>query len=136
MVEEAASLPEPIAIDHSLLRLFPDSNGAQHDERKVFTSACPSWLVRGALLFVAARNFGWREGHRKIPEDAILHPTVLERFKRHAVQVHGDMMPYRPRALRRHRDVCGYYPAPRMRPARQSEVAAAFRPSQPHPSSP
>ncbi len=90
MVEEAASLPEPIAIDHSLLQLFPDGAGAQHDERKAFTSACPSWLVRGALLFVAARNFGWREGHRRIPEDAILHPTVLERFRRHAVQIHGD----------------------------------------------
>ena len=73
MVEEAASLPEPIAIDHSLLQLFPDGAGAQHDERKAFISACPGWLVRGALLFVAARNFGWREGHRRIPEDA--HPA-------------------------------------------------------------
>lgn len=136
MVEEAASLPEPIAIDHSLLQLFPDGAGAQHDERKAFTSACPGWLVRGALLFVAARNFGWREGHRRIPEDAILHPTVLERFKRHAVQVHGAMMPYRPRALRKHREVCGYYPASRMRPARQPAAAPALRPSQPHPSSP
>ena len=137
MVEEAASLPEPIAIDHSLLQLFPDGAGAQHDERKAFISACPGWLVRGALLFVAARNFGWREGHRRIPEDAILHPTVLERFKRHAVQVHGDMMPYRPRPLRKHRDVSGYYPLPRVRAARASQrPQPAFRPSQPHPSSP
>ena len=136
MVEEVASLPEPIAIDHSLLQLFPDGAGAQHDERKAFISACPGWLVRGALLFVAARNFGWREGHRRIPEDAILHPTVLERFKRHAVQVHGDMMPYRPRPLRKHRDVSGYYPLPRVRAARPPTAAAAFRPSQPHPSSP
>ena len=137
MVEEAASLPEPIVIDHSLLRLFPDGTGAQHDERKAFISACPSWLVRLALLVVRSRDFGWREGYRRIPEDAPLHPTVLERFKRPAVQVHGDMIPYRPRALRKHRDVNGYYPPPRAPAPRAATPAPRiFRPSQPHPSRP
>jgi hypothetical protein len=135
MVEEAASLPEPIIVDHSLLRLYPDSAGAQHDERKAFVSACPNWLARGALLFIPRRDFGWREGYRSIPDDAELHPTVLERFKRNAVQVHGDMVPYRPRALRRHNQVRGYYPAPRARFWR-GQTASALRPSQPHPSLP
>lgn len=135
MMEEAASLPEPIVIDHSVLRLYPDSAGAQHDERKAFFSACPSWVVRLALLFISAREFGWREGHRHIPEDALLHPTVLERFNRPAVLIHGDMVPYRPRALRRHPAVRGYYPPPRVRPPRV-RAPAEFKPSQPHPSPP
>lgn len=136
MVEEAASLPEPILVDHSLLRLYPDSAGAQHDERKAFFSACPAWLVRVACRFISPREFGWREGYRRVPDDALLHPTVLERFKRHAVQVHGDMVPYRPRALRRHPDVRGYYPPPRVQSSRTPGTAAAFTPSQPHPSPP
>ena len=49
MVEEVASLPEPIAIDHSLLQLFPDGAGGSSTAmpRKAFISACPGWLVRG-----------------------------------------------------------------------------------------
>jgi hypothetical protein len=136
MLEEAASLPEPIVVDHSLLRLYPDGTGPQHDERKAFISACPGWLVRLALLFIPARDFGWQEGHRRVPDDAVLHPTVLERFKRPAVQVHGDLVPYRPRALRKHPEVCGYYPPPRVRPFRDTAARPAFTPSQPHPSSP
>jgi uncharacterized protein (DUF2235 family) len=111
MVDEALSLPEPILIDRTVLRLYPDSAGPQHDERKAFIAACPGWLVKLALLFVPARRFGWEEGHRHVPEDALLHPSVLERFEHFAVMIHGDMVPYRPRALRRHRDVRGYYPA-------------------------
>ena len=112
MVEEALGLPEPILIDPSVLQLYPDSAGAQHDERKAFMAACPGWLVRLALLFIHARNFGWQEGHRRIPDDASLHPSVLQRFRHVAVMVHGDMVPYRPRALRRHHDVRGYYGPP------------------------
>lgn len=134
MVEEALGLPEPIAIDRSVLQLYPDSAGQQHDERKVFISSCPAWLVRLADLVVGARNFGWREGYRNIPPDAELHPSVLDRFKRFAVLIHGDMVPYRPRALRKHRDVGGYYPAPRAPVARQP--SPSFTPSQLHPSRP
>jgi uncharacterized protein (DUF2235 family) len=112
MVEEALGLPDPILVDRSVLQLYPDSAGAQHDERKAFFSACPGWLVRLSLLFIRPRDFGWQEGHRRIAEDATLHPSVLERFGHVAVMVHGDMVPYRPRALRRHRDVRGYYPNP------------------------
>jgi uncharacterized protein (DUF2235 family) len=112
MVEEALALPAPILIDPSVLRLYPDSAGPQHDERKAFIAACPGWLVKLALLFIPARRFGWQEGHRHVPEDALLHPSVLERFEHFAVMIHGDMVPYRPRALRRHPQVRGYYPGP------------------------
>ena len=133
MVEEVSSLPLPITIDRSVLQLYPDSAGPQHDERKAFLSACPPWLARTAVFLVGPRNFGWREGHRRIPEDATLHPSVYERFTRSAVLIHGDMVPYRPRALRKHREVGGYGG----RPARASRPRApVFTPAQPHPSRP
>ena len=50
MVEEAMSLPDPIHIDHTVLNLYPDCAGAQHDEREAFLAARPAWLV------------GWRCG--------------------------------------------------------------------------
>ena len=119
MVQEASSLPHPIRIDASVLKLYPDSAGAQHDERKAFVSSCPGWLTRCALWFVDHRDFGWREGHRTVPPDARLHPSVHERFRLHGVLVHGDIVPYRPRALRHHPEVSGYWPRsrPRAQPA-------------------
>ena len=109
MVQEARSLPSPILIDHSVLRLYPDSGGPQHDERAAFIAACPRWLVWCSLWFVKEKNFGWREGHRQVPHDAVLHPSVIERFRRPAVLKHGRLAPYRPQALRRHPQVAGFY---------------------------
>ncbi len=94
MVEEALGLPEPILIDRSVLQLYPDSAGAQHDERKAFMAACPGWLVRLALLFVHARNFGWREGHRRIPERrhaAPLRAAAVPARRRHGARRHGAL---------------------------------------------
>jgi uncharacterized protein (DUF2235 family) len=131
MVEEALGLPQPILIDRSVLRLYPDSAGVQHDERKAFLSACPAWLARAGVALVGARTFGWREGYRHIPADASLHPSVLERFGRPAVLVHGDMLPYRPRALRRHRQVAGLYvPRPVARRRLRAWAGTAARPSE------
>ena len=105
MVEEATSLPHPVCIDHSLLNLYPDHRGEQHDERKALLAACPAWLTRIANRLVGPKNLGWREGHRNIPRDALLHPSVHRRFALGAVLVHGGMVPYRPHALRQHQDV-------------------------------
>jgi hypothetical protein len=105
MVQEALSLPHPIYIDPSVLKLFPDPAGPQHDEREAFMAACPGWLLRCCVRVVDHRKFGWREGHRAIPADALLHPSVLERFRLPGVLDHGDMVPYRPHALREHRAV-------------------------------
>ena len=116
MVQEATNLPDPIRIDPSVLKLYPDSRGAQHDERKAFVSACPAWMTRCALWLVDHREFGWREGHRKVPRDAELHATVHERFRYHGVLVHGDIVPYRPRALRHHPEVSGYWPKTNTQP--------------------
>jgi hypothetical protein len=102
MVQEVLSLPHPIHIDPAVLKLFPDHAGPQHDEREAFMAACPGWLLRCCLQLVDRKTFGWREGHRSIPEDALLHPSVLERFKLPGVLAHGNMVPYRPHALREH----------------------------------
>jgi hypothetical protein len=102
MVEEAMGLPNPIYIDRALLNLYPDHAGPQHDERKAFLAARPGWLVRCARLFVAPKDFGWRQGHRSVPPDALLHRSVFERLRLPGVLIHGDIVPYRPYALRNH----------------------------------
>ncbi len=110
MLQEARSLPTPILVDFSVLKLYPDCGGPQHDERKAFFSACPRWILNTALWFVSAKDLGWREGYRRVPDDAVLHPSVIERFRRPAVLAHGDMLPYRPLPLRRHPEVASFYP--------------------------
>ena len=122
MVEEAMSLPQPICIDHSVLNVYPDCAGPQHDERKAFLSVCPGWLTRFGGWLVGPKKFGWREGHRKIPPDAVLHRSVHERLALGAVLVHGAMLPYRPRSLRRHPDVSKFWAAPDRRAPGQSEA--------------
>jgi hypothetical protein len=109
MVEEAERLPHPIRVDRSVLKLYPDADGGQHNERKAAIAACPRWLVRLALKFIDQRTFLWREGCRSIPPDAELHPTVLERFALSGVLIHDQIRPYRPTALRDHWAVRGYW---------------------------
>ena len=46
MVGEAEYLPHPIRIDRSVLKLYPDAAGGQHNERKAAMTACPRWLIR------------------------------------------------------------------------------------------
>jgi uncharacterized protein (DUF2235 family) len=109
MVQEAMSLPHPVRIDHSLLKLHPDAAGMQHDERQAFLCACPGWLRRTACWLVGEKNFGWREKHRRISPTAELHPSVPERFALPTVLVHGSMSPYRPTALRWHLEVSTFW---------------------------
>jgi uncharacterized protein (DUF2235 family) len=125
MVEEAERLPHPICVDRSVLKLYPDAAGGQHNERKAAITACPRWLVRLALQFVDQRTFLWREGYRSIPPDAELHPTVLERFALSGVLMHDQIRPYRPPALRNHWAVRGYW-SPGNRAS--GGIAAARRP--------
>jgi hypothetical protein len=93
MVEAAQAVPHGIRIDPDVLQLYPSSAGPQHDECKT-------------------GRFGhlWEKGLRKVPENAVLHPSVKERFE-HGNVLHYDLMkPYRPPNLRHHRDVKQYYP--------------------------
>ena len=120
MVDEAASLPHPIFVEYNLLKIYPDSSGAQHDERRAFLSTGPVWLASIAARFIGSQNFGWREGLRAIPPQASLHHTVYERLALPAVLVHGYMVPYRPPALRHHY-VAGRYFLTRESPTQEAE---------------
>jgi uncharacterized protein (DUF2235 family) len=95
MVEAAQAVPHGIRIDGDVLQLYPSSAGPQHDE-------CKSGRF----------SRFWKKGRRDVPEDAVLHPSVKERFEQPAVLHYDEMKPYRPENLRRHQDVRQYYDGP------------------------
>lgn len=92
MVSEAEAIPHPIRIDHSRLNLKPDPIGMQHDERS------------GSLF-----NRIWREGYRRVPENAELSDDTDLRFKAPTVPTPFGRWSYRPRALRLHHSYKAYY---------------------------
>jgi uncharacterized protein (DUF2235 family) len=94
MVEAAQGVPYGIRIDGDVLQLYPSPAGPQHDECK-------------------SGRFGhlWKKGRRRVPEDAVLHPSVKERFAQLQVLHYNEMKPYRPPNLRGHREVRHYYEA-------------------------
>jgi uncharacterized protein (DUF2235 family) len=109
MVEEATSLPHPLIIDRTTLNLYPSSSGPQHDERQVLIDGMPSWLSKLLLAILPPSRVGWAEGFRSPPNDAPLHPSVVERFSQKRVQIYGSYKPYRPGNLRHHSDVKQFY---------------------------
>jgi Uncharacterized alpha/beta hydrolase domain (DUF2235) len=91
MLEAAASAG--MKYDSSVLKLYPDAVGPQHDE------------ARSNFLFRFARKLP-----RKIGDDFPLHPSVLERFKAAEVLDYDTMRPYRPDNLKTHDKVKEHYP--------------------------
>lgn len=89
MVEAATGAG--LKIDPSLLKLYPDPEGPQHDETK------------SSLFQFAGKK------PRAIREDAVLHPSVRERFEAEEVLHYDIMQPYRPVNLRGHDDVAHHY---------------------------
>jgi uncharacterized protein (DUF2235 family) len=77
--------------DSSVLRLYPDPAGPQHDE------------TRSSFF----RYF--KKLPRTIEHDSPLHPSVLERFKAAIVLDYDMMTPYRPENLSTHDAVKEYY---------------------------
>ncbi|MBB3148576.1 uncharacterized protein (DUF2235 family) [Phyllobacterium trifolii] len=123
MIEEATAVPNglevgpittngqpmPRTLDAgSALHLFPASNGVQHCEvagmRDLLETRVPKWLRSWTA------GLGWKVKPRMIKPEAILHPTVLERFAMGEVQQCAGYGPYRPEALRRHEQVKQYFP--------------------------
>ncbi|MEL7154609.1 MAG: DUF2235 domain-containing protein, partial [Pseudomonadota bacterium] len=90
MVERATNAAYPLQVDRSFLQLYPDPASIQHDERK------STWF---------ARTFGWAVESRKVPDDAPLHPSVVERFEAENVVHYDESKPYRPEPLRTHQQV-------------------------------
>lgn len=77
--------------DPSVLRLRPDALGMQHDETR-------SFIFRFA-----------RKTPRKLPTDAPLHPSVIQRLAAGEVQQYDLDAPYRPENLRTHSQTAHYY---------------------------
>jgi uncharacterized protein (DUF2235 family) len=92
MLDEAVEAG--LKCDVSVLKLYPDPIGPQHDE------------TRSSLFRFAPRVL------RDIPNDAPLHPSVLERFRAAEVLDYDIMRPYRPENLRNHEAVKNSYPKP------------------------
>ncbi len=80
-----------LAVDRSVLHTNPDALGPQHDETRAFP-----FNMAG-------------KAPRDIPNDAPLHPTVLDRFSAPSVLQYDLRLPYRPEALRNHNQVSHYY---------------------------
>lgn len=100
MVNEARSVPDPLVIDDSRLRIFPSSAGVQHDE-----IAGMADLIRQrtpALLRRLTQRLTWKAELRDPVAAATLHPSVEERFGLESVVRQGGGGPYRPEALRSH----------------------------------
>ncbi len=101
MLHAAENLPDEktpngngIKVDRSYLQLNPDSGGPQHDARE------PGYFW-GMLK--------WTKALRKINSDAILHPSVYDRFAADKVQHFYEMKPYRPENLATHDNLRQYY---------------------------
>jgi uncharacterized protein (DUF2235 family) len=102
MVRAAENLPDAtgpngngIKVDRKYLQLYPDARGPQHDARE------PGYL--GGRL-------KWTKALRKIDPDAILHPSVYERFAADKVQHFYELKAYRPDNLVTHENLERYYP--------------------------
>lgn len=76
--------------DPTFLKLYPDPTGPQHDETK-------------------SSKIRWSKKLRAVPNDAILHPSVRERFLAAAILDYDTMKPYRPENLRNHDMVKDFY---------------------------
>ncbi|MER2266009.1 DUF2235 domain-containing protein [Methylobacterium oxalidis] len=124
MIEEATRLPEGLKVDglrapgdamgNPRLRLFPRSDGVQHCEiagmrdtieERTLAAFIPAWLRR------RARGKNWEEQDREVPHDAVVHPTVDERFALPSVVQCAGSGPYRPGALANHGRFKGRYGA-------------------------
>jgi Uncharacterized alpha/beta hydrolase domain (DUF2235) len=100
MLKSAAAIPDGLKYDPTVLKLFPDHAGMQHDEVKT------GWGL------ITKFGLTWSEKARDLPSDtAIMHRSVYGRFDLDRVQVFDRLTPYRPETLRRHIDFARFYEA-------------------------
>jgi len=102
MVHAAENLPDGntpnangIKVDRRFLKLYPDPCGPQHDATE------PGYF--------GGRVKWWTKTLREIDPNAILHPSVYERFAAKKVQHFYAMEPYRPENLSKHEKLKQYY---------------------------
>ena len=94
MAHEAEKLPDGLKIDRSVLRLYPDPLGMQHDEMRSL-----------AFRFAATIT-------REVNPAAKLHDSVYSRLKAGQVLQYDLERPYRPDNLRQHTQARGLFGQP------------------------
>jgi len=122
MIEEAVEIPDGLKIGPVMvhgnriartaevgvpLQLFPAADGLQHCEvagmQDLLDGRIPRWLRR------FTNGLGWKTGLRPINKEAIVHPTVQERFRLKEVLQFAGSGGYRPAALKEHVRFSSYY---------------------------
>jgi uncharacterized protein (DUF2235 family) len=88
-----AAVEAGLKYDPSVLKLYPDPIGPQHDE------------TRSSLFCFFPKVL------RQVPIDAPLHPSVVERFEAAEILDYDVMKQYRPPNLRYHNEVKQFYSA-------------------------
>lgn len=96
MVDEAASLEDPLLLDRSKLAIWPDELGLQHSEPAAVRDKYLSWIPSFAPAWLRQ---GWKEQHRVVNGFPV-HPSVFSRFAADDVEQVGSYGPYRPPWLR------------------------------------
>jgi uncharacterized protein (DUF2235 family) len=91
MVEEAQSVPDGMKVDPSVLNLYPDALGIQHDECR-----------HGLFKYLSKKP-------RDPLTEATLFPSVLERLAAEKVLQYDQWKPYRPDVLRAHEGLEAYF---------------------------
>jgi uncharacterized protein (DUF2235 family) len=102
MIEQSTELEHPLLLDRTMLNLFPSAGGMQHSEISSMLDRYPSW-VPTALRRV------WPKQLRRVLDQAVLHPTVFDRFGLPLVLHYGIAAPYRPENLSSYSNLLTFY---------------------------
>ncbi|WP_238121356.1 MULTISPECIES: DUF2235 domain-containing protein [unclassified Xanthobacter] len=93
MLDWATGIPNGLLYDPTVLRLYPDPSGLQHDARREGFGLITRWF-----------RLTYGRGDRNLDVEAILHPTVYDRLDAATVGIYDHRAPYRPGALGEHKD--------------------------------
>lgn len=93
MVEELRECVPDVSISDSMLRIFGDHRGLQHEER---------WMLK-------ALGWEWKRQPRYVFEDGELHQSVYDRLNAGPVPIVDEVKLYRPEQLRRHNRLQAIY---------------------------
>ena len=92
-----AAVSAGLNYDPSVLRLYPDPTGPQHDETR-----------KGVFRYARAIQ---REFRREVRSEARLHESVLQRFEAAEVLQYDLYRPYRPEQLSHHKVAGKFFPS-------------------------
>lgn len=94
MARWASAVPDGLKFDKSVLKVWPQPGGPQHDEVAAGFASVPRWT-----------GITWKEKYRVLPgPGAIMHASVYRRFDNREVRLTDAFGRYRPSTLETHDD--------------------------------